>query len=68
MNQPRIEVFPGRTRISRRRQWYFRVVAGNGEIVAQSEGYTRPADAHLAAINLRDLIVGRVVKIVQVEQ
>ena len=26
-------------------QWYWRLIAGNGEIVAQSEGYTRSEDA-----------------------
>jgi uncharacterized protein YegP (UPF0339 family) len=25
--------------------WYFRIKAGNGQIVAASEGYTRKADA-----------------------
>lgn len=29
-------------------QWYWQLVAPNGEITAQSEGYTREADARRA--------------------
>jgi len=35
-----IEIFRDRLR-----QWRFRMVAGNGQIIAQSEGYTRRAGA-----------------------
>jgi len=43
----KIEVFRGKDG-----QWYFRVKAGNGQIVAQSEGYTRKYDAKKGAIRL----------------
>lgn len=39
----KIEVFSRRG--LRGKRWYFRVRAGNGEIVAQSEGYSRRIDA-----------------------
>lgn len=32
-------------RSKKNRQWYFRLVAGNGKTVAQSEGYKRKANA-----------------------
>jgi uncharacterized protein len=34
-------------------QWYFRITARNGEIVAQSEGYTRKEDAIRGAKDAR---------------
>lgn len=36
-----------------RRQWYWHLRASNGEIVAQSEGYTRKADAERGARDAR---------------
>jgi uncharacterized protein YegP (UPF0339 family) len=41
------EVFEGADR-----QWYWRLRAANGEIAAQSEGYTRRPDAARAALEL----------------
>lgn len=35
----KIELFSRFTLRRMQRMWYFRIVAGNGEIVAQSEGY-----------------------------
>ena len=35
----KVEVFQGKS------DWYFRVIAANGEIVAASEGYTTKAGA-----------------------
>jgi len=43
-NATSIEIFEGIDE-----QWYWRAVAGNGEIVAQSEAYTRKDDAESAA-------------------
>jgi uncharacterized protein YegP (UPF0339 family) len=40
----RIEIF-ARRRLFGSPQWYFRIVANNGETVAQSEGYSRRIDA-----------------------
>ena len=40
MAMTRIEVFKGKKGL-----WYFRLVARNGKIVAQSEGYTQRCDA-----------------------
>lgn len=37
----------------KRRQWRFRVVAGNHRIIVQSEGYTRRANALKAIRALR---------------
>ncbi len=38
-------------------EWRFRVVGGNGEIVAQGEGYTRKADAVRGARTTRDILL-----------
>lgn len=51
-----IAVFPGRKRL--RRQWFYRVVAANGETVAQSEAYTTSTDARRGARTLCDLFAG----------
>jgi uncharacterized protein YegP (UPF0339 family) len=48
----RIELF-SRKRILKRPLWYFHIVAANGEIVAQSEGYSRRLDAKTTAEHLR---------------
>lgn len=37
--------------------WYWRLVAANGETVADSEGYTRERDAKRAAIDLTGVAV-----------
>ncbi len=42
IREPRIELYQGGVL---RKQWYFRFVAANGEIVAQSEGYSDKRDA-----------------------
>ena len=44
-----------RTHLFKRRQWYFRIIAKNGETVAQSEGYFNYADCldTIASIRLR---------------
>lgn len=51
----KIETFK-RARLIGRPRWYFRVRANNGEIVAQSEGYSRRIDcvetAHALRANL----------------
>lgn len=44
-----IEIVKGK----RKGEWYFHVVADNGEIVAQSEAYTRKADAERGAEDFR---------------
>jgi uncharacterized protein YegP (UPF0339 family) len=38
------------------RRWYFRVRAENGQIVAQSEGYSRRIDCLHTAYSMRDRI------------
>jgi uncharacterized protein YegP (UPF0339 family) len=40
----KIEIFSRRNVLGQKR-WYFRVRAGNGEIIAQSEGYIHRIDA-----------------------
>jgi uncharacterized protein YegP (UPF0339 family) len=37
-------------------QWYFHVTGDNGEIVAQSEAYTRKADAEEGVRTLRRVV------------
>jgi uncharacterized protein YegP (UPF0339 family) len=49
----KIELF-SRKRLLARPKWYFRIVAGNGEIVAQSEGYSRRLDAVSTANSLKE--------------
>jgi uncharacterized protein YegP (UPF0339 family) len=48
----RIELF-SRKRLVGRPRWFFRIRAGNGEIVAQSEGYSRRIDARGTADALK---------------
>lgn len=45
-----------RKRLISRPRWYFRVVARNGETVAQSEGYSRRLDAMDTAHLLKEEI------------
>jgi uncharacterized protein YegP (UPF0339 family) len=48
----RIETFT-RKRLLGRPLWYFRIIALNGETVAQSEGYSRRIDCIETAHSLR---------------
>jgi uncharacterized protein YegP (UPF0339 family) len=48
----KIEIF-SRRRLVRGPLWYFRIVARNGEIVAQSEAYSRHIDARATANSLK---------------
>jgi uncharacterized protein YegP (UPF0339 family) len=48
-----IELF-SRRRLVRGPLWYFRIVARNGETVAQSEGYSRRIDCMNTAHRLKD--------------
>lgn len=51
MRLPKFETFQGADR-----QWYWRLVAGNGQVVATGgEGFTRPEDALRAATNVAAL-------------
>lgn len=59
---PRIEVFPGKDA-----GYYFRVVAANGETIAQSEGYTRKADAIKAAKRTQKIVAEAVIVEVDAE-
>lgn len=51
----RIELFPRRNVLGKKR-WYFRIRAENGKIVAQSEAYSRRADALATAQSVRQNI------------
>lgn len=42
----------------RGRRWYWRFVAANGEIMAQSEGYTRKGNAEKAVQRLKRSAAG----------
>lgn len=44
-----------RVKRSRNRQWYFVLVAANGEPIVTSETYTRPTDAVRACTRFRQL-------------
>jgi uncharacterized protein YegP (UPF0339 family) len=48
-----IELF-SRKRLVGRPRWFFRVVARNGQIVAQSEAYSRRIDAMQTAHSLKE--------------
>lgn len=48
--EPRFEVFPDKAGA-----WRFRLVAGNGEIVAASQAYTRPSDARRGIRTVKQL-------------
>lgn len=48
-HRPRFEIFKGRDS-----RFYWRLIAGNGKIVAQSEGYVRRSDCKWAALSLTD--------------
>jgi uncharacterized protein YegP (UPF0339 family) len=48
----KIEIFSSRDWLGRK-QWRFRIVALNGETVAQSEGYSRRIDCIETAHSLR---------------
>jgi len=49
MRAARFEVFPDNAG-----EWRFRLVAGNGEIVATSEGYTTPSNAQRAIRRIQE--------------
>lgn len=51
---PRIEFFRGGVI---RKRWYFRIRAGNGQIVAHSEGYSRKVDCIQTAAHLRGTLI-----------
>lgn len=53
----RIVLF-SRKRLLKRPLWYFRIVARNGEPVAQSEGYSRRIDAMQTAHLLKEKLAG----------
>lgn len=48
-----IEVFKSGTI---RKQWHYRVKAGNGEIISSSEGYPKKYNAIRGASKMRDLM------------
>lgn len=48
----KVEIFSARNLIGRKR-WYFRVRAANGNIIAQSEAYSRRVDAVGTAHSLK---------------
>lgn len=60
----KIEVYPRRTLFGRR--WFFRIKAGNGETIAQSESYHNRGDAMDTARLLRGGVFDAV--IAQVER
>jgi uncharacterized protein YegP (UPF0339 family) len=45
--------------------WRFRIMAGNGQIVAQSEAYTRRRDAVRAAKRLPDIVSAACIRVEQ---
>ncbi len=51
----RIELFSRRNMLGAKR-WYFRLRADNGQIVAQSEAYSRRIDAQATAQSIRQNI------------
>lgn len=51
MNTPRFHVYKGGNG-----QWYWRLRAGNGRIVADGEGYTRRHDAVRACNRFKALV------------
>jgi uncharacterized protein YegP (UPF0339 family) len=62
----KIEIFQRRTWKTMKlvKRWYFRVKGDNGEIMAQSEGYTTQHNALHAAITLkRDLSLASIVDV-----
>lgn len=48
----KVEVFPCRNLLGMKR-WYFRIRAENGQIVAQSEAYSRKTDAMSTVQSIR---------------
>lgn len=64
---PQFEVYMSRTVPLRRQRWYWRLRAGNGEVVARSsEAYGNGTDAERGAGDAQ-AIAARTVKIVRVE-
>lgn len=62
-NRGRFEVFEDRIG-----GWRWRLVAGNGEPIAQSEAYGSRTDAERGATDVRDLVVESEPAIVSVER
>lgn len=56
MSNPRFEIFDGRNN-----QYYFRLKAGNGEIIGQSEGYTQKHSAKegISSVKINSLLDSR---------
>lgn len=50
-NKPKFEVFKGLNDL-----YYFRFVAGNGEIMAHSEGYDSKSNVKRAIVQLKELL------------
>lgn len=57
----KIEIFKGK-----KQQWYFRLVAGNGKIVAQSEGYQSRFSVRMAVWKLGYSMRNNSIKVEQV--
>lgn len=64
--QPYFEVYMSRTVPLRRQRWYWRLVGGNGEVVAQSEAYSSLDSARRGAEDVR-AIAARAVDVRLVE-
>lgn len=63
----KFEVFHRRNLLGKKR-WYFRIRAENGQIVAQSEAYSRKIDAVSTAQSVRQSVsVAEIIEIVEVE-
>lgn len=60
----KIEVFHRRNLLGKKR-WYFRIRAENGQIIAQSEAYSRRIDAMSTVQSIRQNIA--VAEIIEVE-
>lgn len=60
--QPRFRYFKS----PRNKQWYWHYVAGNGEVMAQGEGYTRKASCKKAITRFREDVM--MAEVSQVEE
>lgn len=56
------EVYPARRGLLRRKQWRWRLKAGNGEIVATGEGFNNRADCMASVQLIRDQAGGAPIK------
>lgn len=67
MNDPRFEIFEGKDNAvdgvgsgafkARKGEWYWRLRAANGEIVASGEGYTRREDVRRGVVSTAQTVV-----------